>query len=236
MLSLAISGTRLGTLRDGAFRRTRVDVFRDPQFQLMAKAMFNQRWITPAKQLGVLKDMEVLIRTAADQKRGGTIILASRQDFINSPELIESGTFGRFEHLQNDFRAVPTGYRNVVLDEANDNPDGNNVHADRRRYLQFVAQLSAIDGALIIDEKFEPLAVGAKLKAPPFTGYLCQGGKPESLVQATSDSVGTRHTSARNFVASSPGSMAFVISSDGPVTVLIGNQGQVAVWRNVLGE
>lgn len=91
-----------------------------------------------------------------------------------------------------------------------------------------IAYLSAVDGATILNENFEVLAFGAKLKAPK------RGARAETVVRVTpleTDSDpeevpidhefrGTRHLSAAQFVFNNPDSVAFVVSQDGGITGL----------------
>lgn len=86
--------------------------------------------------------------------------------------------------------------------------------------LDFLAQLSAIDGALVILPNFDVVAFGSTLRATTtwkglvLTGSDGFGGGGQRLDLSR---YGTRHNSAIDFVASCPGSIAFVISQDGPI-------------------
>jgi DNA integrity scanning protein DisA with diadenylate cyclase activity len=86
--------------------------------------------------------------------------------------------------------------------------------------LQRLAQLAAIDGALIIDSNFKVVAFGAKLTAPAWDkktvigpdGYGSPNGQPFEI-----NRYGTRHQSARDFAAACESAIVFVISQDGPI-------------------
>jgi hypothetical protein len=144
---------------------------------------------------------------------------------------VEAGSAVKAEHPHNGQGSTKYGYRKDVLSVTNT----AEIDPDRRRHLQFLAQLSAIDGALIINENFEPLMIGAKLKAPQYSGPLHLGGSTDNTQSTASQTVGTRHTSATNFVAACSGCIAFVISSDGPISGLVHQDNAVALWKNAMG-
>lgn len=101
-----------------------------------------------------------------------------------------------------------------------------------------VAGLASVDGAVVLDERLDVLAFGAKIRP---TSNLERVDTWQPLVGSAlidtliSDLGGTRHQSAARFVDAVPGSLAVVASSDGP-TSLMGRHpktGRVTVVRNV---
>jgi hypothetical protein len=86
--------------------------------------------------------------------------------------------------------------------------------------IQRIAQLAAVDGALLLTFVFEVLAFGATLTAPRSLLQPVVG--PDGFGQMTNtpfeiNRYRTRRRSAFDFVAAQPGSIAFVISQDGPI-------------------
>lgn len=106
------------------------------------------------------------------------------------------------------------------------------THTDRgiweaalRRGIDEIAGLTAIDGAIVVNDKYELLAFGAKitraegnslveqmLVTEPVVGY-------EASVKQAGQSGGTRHLSATQFVHDQQDSIALVASQDGRFTV-----------------
>ena len=101
----------------------------------------------------------------------------------------------------------------------------NLVDAAVRRAVDTVAGLTAVDGATVINDQYEVLAFGAKIRRP-------EGGIPvEKMVRTEpvagdrpveihpAQNGGTRHLSAAQFVYDQRDSMALVASQDGRFTV-----------------
>lgn len=94
-----------------------------------------------------------------------------------------------------------------------------------RREVEGLAGLTAIDGATVINDRFELLAFGAKIGRPEgsevvdkiFITEPIVGG--ESVVVPPSQSGGTRHLSAAQFVHDQRQALAFVASQDGRFTI-----------------
>lgn len=89
--------------------------------------------------------------------------------------------------------------------------------------VKSLARLALLDGALLLTEKYDVIGFGARLRAPNWTGDIVEGrdafgggGKPFDFSR-----LGTRHTSARDFVGCVPGAIAFVASSDGPIRGIV---------------
>jgi Probable sensor domain DACNV len=102
-------------------------------------------------------------------------------------------------------------------------------------HLQRLAQLSTVDGALILTRELELVAFGAKLHVPnKWTGQTLEG--PDGFGYTSGNPFpahryGVRHNSAINFAAQCEGSTAFVISQDGPIRAFIRfNEETVLYW------
>lgn len=90
------------------------------------------------------------------------------------------------------------------------------IYAER---LGLLAQLSCVDGALILSGSLDVVAFGSKLSAPKWSGDVLVGPNGFSGGGNRFDisKLGTRHNSAIDFIGASPGSLGFVISQDGPI-------------------
>jgi hypothetical protein len=109
------------------------------------------------------------------------------------------------------------------------------------RSLKLTGQLTAVDGAVIVNDDLKVLAFGAKIKP------LDTRKSPETLVVSESSvgSVplevslsefgGTRHQSAAQFVFDQRQAVAFVASQDGIITLLTWHEGvgSVAAVRHI---
>lgn len=117
-----------------------------------------------------------------------------------------------------------SGLANLVSQEVE---DGNlsQWQVDVRREVDGLAGLTAIDGATIINDRYELLAFGAKIGRPEGNGVVDKifvtepivGG--ETLIVHPSQSGGTRHLSAAQFVHDQRQALAFVASQDGRFTI-----------------
>lgn len=102
-----------------------------------------------------------------------------------------------------------------------------------REKLDVLAQLSCVDGALVLSGSLEVVSFGATLKSPKWEGDVLVGpdgfgggGRPFDASK-----LGTRHNSAINSVGASPGAICFVLSQGGPIRGLAKRDaGTVLCW------
>ena len=94
-----------------------------------------------------------------------------------------------------------------------------------RRAVDTVAGLTAVDGATVINDQYEVLAFGAKIRRPDGRSPVEQMVATEPIVGDQgvvihpAQSGGTRHLSAAQFVQDQHDSLALVASQDGRFTV-----------------
>jgi len=103
--------------------------------------------------------------------------------------------------------------------------------------VAFLAQLSCIDGALILTDKLHLLSIGSTLSAPKWNGDIVKGpdGFGGGGERFDTSKLGTKHNSAINFVGACPGCIVFVISQDGPVRGLVRKDEEtVLCWPDCL--
>jgi hypothetical protein len=101
-------------------------------------------------------------------------------------------------------------------------------------WSRVIANLTAIDGAVVLDKRLALLGFGAEvsgeLPAPEriFRAFDSEGRdlRPDDV-----ENVGTRHRAAYRFVSDHPGGIAIVISQDGGVSFVANREGNVVVWE-----
>ena len=89
--------------------------------------------------------------------------------------------------------------------------------------LQLLAQLAAIDGALLLTDELDLISFGVTLNAPVWEGTVLTGpdafGGGGDIFAHTK--LGTRHNSAIDFIGKCPDCAAFVVSQDGPIRGIV---------------
>lgn len=118
----------------------------------------------------------------------------------------------------------------LILESLSTDPPGRDADMKRLGYnrkiserLQVLAQLSSVDGALIMSGTFRVMAFGATLKAPKWKGMVYEGPDGHNSRAPVFDHLilGTRHNSMIDFIGKCTDSIGFVISQDGPIRGLV---------------
>jgi DisA bacterial checkpoint controller nucleotide-binding len=97
-----------------------------------------------------------------------------------------------------------------------------------------LANLTAIDGALVLDKRFGMLGFGAEVSAElptPERVYRALDAEGNERQPEAVENVGTRHRAAYRFVNDHPDGLAVVISQDGGVTFVAKRGEQVVFWE-----
>jgi len=97
-----------------------------------------------------------------------------------------------------------------------------------------LANLTAIDGALVLDKRFGVLGFGAEVSAElPTPARVWRAIDTEGQQRNPEDieNVGTRHRAAYRFVNDHPDGLAVVISQDGGVSFVAKREQQVVFWE-----
>jgi hypothetical protein len=97
-----------------------------------------------------------------------------------------------------------------------------------------MANLTAIDGALVLDKRFGLIGFGAEVSAELVAPARVWRSLDTEGNQRTPDdieNVGTRHRAAYRFVNAHPNGLALVISHDGGVTFVANREGEVVFWQ-----
>ncbi|HZL20030.1 MAG TPA: hypothetical protein VFG23_20010 [Polyangia bacterium] len=99
---------------------------------------------------------------------------------------------------------------------------------------RIIANLSAIDGAVVVDKRFGLVGFGAEVSAElPAPAQVWRALDIEGTRRELADmeSVGTRHRAAYRFVRDHPAGLAIVVSHDGGVSFVANRQGEVMFWE-----
>jgi len=99
---------------------------------------------------------------------------------------------------------------------------------------RLMANLTAIDGALVLDKRFAVLGFGAEVSAElPAPARIFRALDTEGTTREPADieNVGTRHRAAYRFVRAHPEGLAVVISHDGGVSFVANHDGEVVFWE-----
>ncbi len=97
-----------------------------------------------------------------------------------------------------------------------------------------MANLTAIDGALVLDKRFGILGFGAEVSAElpsPEQVYRALDAEGTECQAETIENVGTRHRAAYRFVNDHQSGLAVVVSQDGGVTFVASQRGKVVFWE-----
>jgi DNA integrity scanning protein DisA with diadenylate cyclase activity len=97
-----------------------------------------------------------------------------------------------------------------------------------------LANLAAIDGAVVLDKQLQVLGFGAEvsaeLPAPEAVWRALDVDGAERVAEPV-ENVGTRHRAAYRFAQRHPQGLAIVISHDGGVSFVAQREGQVVFWE-----
>jgi DisA bacterial checkpoint controller nucleotide-binding len=97
-----------------------------------------------------------------------------------------------------------------------------------------LANLTAIDGALVLDKRFGVLGFGAEVSAElptPAQVFRALDVEGRELQAEAIENVGTRHRAAYRFVNDHPDGLAVVVSQDGGVSFVANRDGKVVFWE-----
>ncbi|MBS2020188.1 MAG: hypothetical protein JST00_45435 [Deltaproteobacteria bacterium] len=101
-------------------------------------------------------------------------------------------------------------------------------------WSRVIANLAAIDGAVVLDKRFTLVGFGAEVSASlpsPSRVWRASDVEGTRLRVDGIESVGTRHRAAYRFVNDHPNGLAIVISHDGGVSFVANRSGEIVVWE-----
>jgi DisA bacterial checkpoint controller nucleotide-binding len=103
---------------------------------------------------------------------------------------------------------------------------------------RLIGNLTAIDGAVVIDKRLGLLGFGAEVSADlPVPSRVWRALDREGRQREPDDieNVGTRHRAAYRFAHDHPAGLAIVISHDGGVSFVANRDGEVVFWEQSVG-
>ncbi len=101
-----------------------------------------------------------------------------------------------------------------------------------------IANLAAVDGAVVLDKRLGLVGFGAEVSAElPAPQRIWRALDREGQERQPEDfeSVGTRHRAAYRYVHGHPQGLALVVSQDGAVSFVANRDGEVVVWEQSVG-
>jgi hypothetical protein len=105
-------------------------------------------------------------------------------------------------------------------------------------WSRVVANLAAVDGAVLLDRRFALIGFGAEVSPESASpAQLWRAFDTEGRERRAEDveAVGTRHRAAYRFVHEHAGALAIVVSQDGGVTFVANMDGEVVYWEQAVG-
>lgn len=116
-------------------------------------------------------------------------------------------------------------------------PDVAGVEHSIFELSRLVSGLAAVDGAVVLNKRFELIGFGAEVSGElPYPEYVQQALDVEGERRSTepANSVGTRHRAAYRFVTAHEHGLAIVISTDGIVRFVANIEGKIVYWDQFL--
>lgn len=231
---VAYDQTRLGLLRDGHFYPTRPNVFASAGFKKALVSTFARLQQSEDRARAFMTSLQYLVRSAMSHGLGATIVVLDDWMPIEISECTEAGESVTYALRHTQDGAVPSAIRDEVMDTEATQLELSTLAPARKAYLDLVAQLACVDGALIVGPRFTPVRYGTKLRAPACNVPVFLGGDKGQQISSVLQGVGTRHSSALNFVSHTKRSIAIAISSDGPVSTFAWLDDRLSWWRNAV--
>jgi DisA bacterial checkpoint controller nucleotide-binding len=186
-----------------------------------------------------------LIRGA---RRGGLLLVIDSENEVGSDQI--DGLRPKYRFAQDE----PTHRYRTLLSElleavaaSTDKPsvgwsDFANDTSERLQKIEqsvfemsrLLSNLTAIDGALVVDKRFRLLGFGAEvsseLPSPPAV-WRARDVEGKQRSREDFESVGTRHRAAYRFVNEHPSGLAIVVSHDGGVSFVSKREADVVFWE-----
>jgi hypothetical protein len=142
--------------------------------------------------------------------------------------------FQILERIADASNAASVGWTDFVLDQSS---DIERLEQSVFELSRLFASLAAIDGAVVLDKRFQILGFGAEVSAElPAPDHVWRALDTEAThcEAASVEDVGTRHRAAYRFVRDNPNGLAIVISHDGGVSFVANRGGEAVFWEQSL--
>jgi len=206
---------------------------------------------TAAEHSLVGKVGQQMLRRAIQLARGahhGGLLLVTSDGPDGAPQL--NGVRLKYSFDQDE---PPRRYRTLLLDilravaetsskpsvgwtdfASNEHPHFAELEQEVFEFSRVLANLTAIDGALVLDKRFAILGFGAEVSAElptPVQVFRALDAEGDLRQPEAIEDVDTRHRAAYRFVNDHPDGLAVVISQDGGVSFVANRDGQVVFWQ-----
>jgi hypothetical protein len=123
------------------------------------------------------------------------------------------------------------------LDEVVNKAEEEDAEDEVTGCVRFIASLSRVDGAVIMDRALSVRGYGAIIQAEdlPVSVWFAGDvrGRVADLRRVNPRHFGTRHQSMMRYCHSHPGSVGFVVSQDGDVRAMMRVRDRLIVWEDV---
>jgi hypothetical protein len=100
----------------------------------------------------------------------------------------------------------------------------------------WLSDLTAVDGCLLLDEKFTLFGFGVEIQVPSFEDemvYRALDIEAQDCILESMESAGTRHRTAYRLCREHAQCLAIVVSQDGAVKFVANHQGKVIYWNHL---
>lgn len=107
---------------------------------------------------------------------------------------------------------------------------------DIYEFARFIAGLTSVDGAVVLDKRYELLGFGAEVVplTDSFPVYRALDGEGLERLVDDEETVGTRHRAAYRFAHAHPRGLAIVVSQDGGVRFVTRVHGEITYFEQKL--
>ena len=159
--------------------------------------------------------------------RGGTLLIVPATSRSWSQSFVEPVTY----EIQPGYREIPE-----LIAQKSDTAEELLWRERLRRAIDVVGGLTGVDGATLINDAYEVLAFGAKIRRLPSSQPIQQvmsvdvSAEEESALINVTDFGGTRHLSAAQFAQDQRDAIALVASQDGRFTAFSWSPVEEVVW------
>jgi hypothetical protein len=189
----------------------------------------------------------MIVDAVRRQGNGGTLIVGphGQHDWIHEalrPKFLQAQTSPGLADELSERETAAKSRGGSEFEAAKEDPEiraflnGERVAETLWRKVSAIGQLSAVDGAVVVDDQLHLIDFGTKIVADEPRKYFEQEIEVEGETEKPIDAVGgTRHRSAAAFVDCRHDAVAFVASHDGPLSLFVYDTEKKAVvrWRHL---
>jgi hypothetical protein len=174
----------------------------------------------------------------SETRHGLTLLFVTQAALVSANEIL---SIKYSTHCQR----IGLLFRDYILEYLRSSPvAGDNAVLSRldgllSEALSAISAASAVDGALVISDRFDVMGFSAEIRANDVhvdNLYFSVGQAEGKYAPRPMTEFGTRHRSAARFSKALQGTMAFVISQDGDRRIMTTVNGNVVVWSNVVWD